>query len=92
MNNNQQQENVGHSEQFKKFQDLLKQTGFTGNIPFTLNYRSLSSNEKKKFLDDTTAVIGHIFNIAPNQVPAFCRLLNEIKDTNNDNNDADIDD
>jgi hypothetical protein len=88
MNNSQQQELVDRQERFKKLQDLLKQTGFTGNVPFTLSYRSLSSDEKKKFIDETKAVFAHLFNISPNTVPELFRLLNTEEDTSDDENNA----
>jgi hypothetical protein len=90
MNNSQQQELVDHEERFKKLQDLLKQTGFTGNIPFTLNYRSLSIDEKKKFIDETKAVFAHLLNISPNAVPELFRLLDVEEDTSDDDNDTNI--
>jgi hypothetical protein len=89
MNNSQQQELVGHQKRFKKLQDFLKQTGFTGNIPFTLHYSSLSSDEKKKFIDETKAVLAQVLNAAPNDVPELFRFLNV---GGNTNDDADIDD
>jgi coenzyme F420-reducing hydrogenase delta subunit len=80
MNNSQQQ------ERFKQLQDFLKQIGFTGNVPFTLRYSSLSSEEKKKFINETNAVFAHILNIAPNELPELLRLLNIDEDASNDEN------
>ncbi len=85
MDNHQQQQPVDLRERNKKFRDILRQSGFTGNVPFTLNYRSLPSDEKKKIIDETKAIFAHIFNIAPNDLPALFRLMNT-EDTSNDVN------
>ncbi|CAF4750622.1 unnamed protein product, partial [Rotaria socialis] len=63
MNNHQQdeQQQINQQEKFKMFQDLLKQIGFTGNVPLTLNYCSLPPDDKKNYLEDIKAVIEHCF-------------------------------
>lgn len=90
MNTPEQQ--PGHRQ--KKFQmmvDYLRETGFTGNVPFTSSYRSLSPDEKKKFLNESKTVFGHIFNIAPDVVPELFRFLDAAKaDTSDDENDANV--
>jgi hypothetical protein len=91
MNNSQQQEHADHQTRFKKLQDFLKETGFTGNVPFTLRYSSLSSDEKKKFINETKAVLVHVLNIAPNAMPELFQLLNVEMNTSDDDNDANID-
>ncbi|CAF1587668.1 unnamed protein product [Rotaria magnacalcarata] len=86
MNNHQQdeQQQVNQQEKFKMLQDLLKQIGFTDNVPLTLNYCSLPPDDKKNCLEDIKAITEHMFNIAPGQVSALCRLLKETVDWNID--------
>ncbi|CAF1679691.1 unnamed protein product [Rotaria magnacalcarata] len=69
MNNHQQdeQQQVNQQEKFKMLQDLLKQIGFTDNVPLTLNYCSLPPDDKKNCLEDIKAITEHMFNIAPEE-------------------------
>ncbi|UJR32459.1 hypothetical protein I4U23_019921 [Adineta vaga] len=84
MNNFQQTNLNNHQQQFQKFKDFLHQTSFTSNIPYATNYSSLTAGDKRKFLDEIKAIFGHILNIPPDDVPAFCRYLDMQTNTSED--------
>jgi len=87
MNNHQQQESIDHQERFKKLEDFLRKTGFTGHVPFTLSYRSLSSDEKTKFINEAKAVLAHVVSIASDGMIELHQLLNMDMDTSDDDDD-----
>jgi hypothetical protein len=54
MNNPEDQELFGNQERFKQLQDFLKQTGFTGNVPFTspseIEPEKMNNSEEQKLV------------------------------------------
>jgi hypothetical protein len=90
MNNSQQQEVVYYEERFKKLRDFLRRTGFTGNVPFSLDFMSLPSNEKAKFIDEARAIFAYLENISPSALLELFQLLNVEYDTSDDDDDDNI--
>jgi hypothetical protein len=90
MNNHQQQELVDHQERFKKLENFLKRTGFTGNVPFSLNFSSLPSDEMEKFINEAKAVFAYAFNLPLNHMLELYQLLGVEIDTSDDDDDENI--
>lgn len=55
--------------------------GFTGNIPFTLDFESLSAEEILTFINEIKAAYAFVETLSPRAVFKFCDLIDADEDT-----------
>ena len=81
MNNFQPHEIIRFQKRHKKLQKFFKRMGFTGNIPFSLDFESLSAREMVTFINEIKTAYDFVETLPPRAVFKFCDLIDADEDT-----------
>ncbi|CAF0844474.1 unnamed protein product [Adineta steineri] len=72
---------IRFQKRHKKLQKFFKRMGFTGNIPFSLDFGSLSARERVTFINEIETAYGFVETLPPRAVFKFCDLIDADADT-----------
>ncbi len=87
-----QEQIIYYQERIQKLRDFLRRTGFTGNVPFSLNFMSLPLDERTKFVDEARAAFNHVENLSPYALLELFEILDIEYDDTSDDDDDDYED